>query len=654
LPEKRPSLLYDLGLPGEETLVPVRARRWLISACCAVASVALLGLAATPAGAARSARPGDRANVGATHSPELLSQLRDRSGNVPLTGTGELGPAALAPAAIAGDEQGVDVASFQHPAGAAIDWSQVAASGIGFAAVKATEGAYYKNPYALTDLAGAEAAGLSVAAYAFAIPNGNGSSNSPVTQANYLLKYLGSYAAVVPVMLDIEYNPYSGGQCYGVKGSKMVAWVAAFDAQIQARTGRMPIIYTPPAWWDSCTGNNTGFGPDPLWVPSITTGSPVLPDGWANWTIWQYSGTGTVPGIDATGATDLDQASAAFLGLLNPGSQDQSDGAPAGLQLRQAIPAPGQTVSYTATGLPPGVSLTGSGNLTGWLTRAGRYLVQISASDAAGATESQSFSWTVTAATGQGPAGPVRFGVGGKCLDDVGNRSANGTPVALGTCTGGAAQWTAAADRTLRIHGQCLSVSRSARRSGAREVLEPCAGYASQQWAVGTGAHLVNGGAGLCLSGSASGTTGSRVWLGSCATGASRAWTLPAGPVQSQLPGQCVASSSQAGGAVVLAPCSGLAAQQWAAQPGGTVRQAGQCLAVAGAGTASGTGVDLAACTGGPGQQWQIDPAGAGQQLANPQSGLCLADPGDSTASGTQLVIASCTGGDPGTGWRLP
>jgi GH25 family lysozyme M1 (1,4-beta-N-acetylmuramidase) len=630
--------------------MPVRVPRWSMSACCAVVSVALLGLAATPAGAAGSARPGDRANVAATHSPELLSQLRDRSRSVPLAGTGEMGPAALASAAIAGDEQGVDVASFQHPDGAAIDWSQVAASGIGFAAVKATEGAYYQNPYALTDLAGAEAAGLSVVAYAFAIPNGNGSSNSPVTQANYLVKYLGSYAATVPIMLDIEYNPYSGGQCYGLKGSKMVAWVAAFDAQIQARTGRMPIIYTPPTWWDSCTGNSTGFGPDPLWVPSITTGSPVLPDGWANWTSWQYSGTGTVNGITSPD-TDLDQASGTFLGLLNLGTQDGSAGAPAGRQLRQAIPTPGQTVSYTGTGLPPGVSLTSAGNLTGWLTRAGTYSVNVSGSDSAGATQSQSFTWTVSAATGQGPTGPVRFGAGGKCLDDVDGKAASGTPVALGTCTGSAAQWTAAADRSLRIHGMCLSVSGSARKSGAKEVLEPCAGYASQQWAVGTGAHLVNGGAGWCLTGSASGTSGSRTWLGSCASAASRAWTLPAGPVRSQLPGQCVASRA---GAVVLAPCSGLAAQQWTAQPDGTVRQAGQCLAVAGAGTASGTGVDLAACSGGPGQQWQIDAAGAGQQLASPQSGLCLADPDDSTASGTQLVIASCTGGDPGTGWRLP
>jgi len=46
----------------------------------------------------------------------------------------------------------------------------VAASGIRFAAVKATEGAYYPNPYALSDLAGAKAAGLSVVAYAFDYP----------------------------------------------------------------------------------------------------------------------------------------------------------------------------------------------------------------------------------------------------------------------------------------------------------------------------------------------------------------------------------------------------------------------------------------------------------------------------------------------------
>lgn len=65
-------------------------------------------------------------------------------------------------------------------------------SGIQFAAVKATEGAYYQNPFALTDLAKARAAGLSVVAYTFALPNGNGGSSSPVAQADYLIRQYSS------------------------------------------------------------------------------------------------------------------------------------------------------------------------------------------------------------------------------------------------------------------------------------------------------------------------------------------------------------------------------------------------------------------------------------------------------------------------------
>ena len=66
------------------------------------------------------------------------------------------------------------MAAYQHPNGAGINWGKVARSGISFAAVKATEGTYYRNPYALSDIKAARAAGLSVGAYVFAIPNGNG------------------------------------------------------------------------------------------------------------------------------------------------------------------------------------------------------------------------------------------------------------------------------------------------------------------------------------------------------------------------------------------------------------------------------------------------------------------------------------------------
>jgi hypothetical protein len=119
--------------------------------------------------------------------------------------------------------------------------SRPPAASIKFAAVKVTEGAYYTNQFAAPDLAGAQAAGLATLGYAFAIPNGGSSgttqfSADPKVQADDLISALPS---PVPIMLDIEYDPYAGpppdgdgttGVCYGISQAKMVSWIAAFGA----------------------------------------------------------------------------------------------------------------------------------------------------------------------------------------------------------------------------------------------------------------------------------------------------------------------------------------------------------------------------------------------------------------------------------------
>src|SRR6266567_17952 len=294
-----------------------------------VVTVGVLGLSILPTGAATAgaavippgasqptAQPSqpDHSNVGATHSQQLLRQLAGTSGG---TTAGQ-----VAQSAMAGAVQGVDVASFQHPLGADINWPEVAAAGIQFAAVKATEGAYYPNPYAPADLAQARSAGLSVVAYAFAIPNGDGASKSAAVQADYLLSHLNGVGSSVPIMLDIEYDPNIStdktNQCYGLTPAALVSWVSAFDTEIQRKTGRLPIIYTPPSWWNTCAGGSTAFGQMPLWVPALTTApSPALPTGWGNWSIWQYSSSGTVNGINDAGNTDLDQLNPAVLALLD-------------------------------------------------------------------------------------------------------------------------------------------------------------------------------------------------------------------------------------------------------------------------------------------------------------------------------------------------
>jgi GH25 family lysozyme M1 (1,4-beta-N-acetylmuramidase) len=347
-------------------------------------------LAALPASAGVHApaatgpqRP-DRYNTGATHSPQVLGQLAAAAARG--------GPADPIPGAL----QGVDVASFQHPNGAAITWTKVAAAGIQFAAVKGTEGAYYKNPYALRDLAHAKAAGLSVMAYAFAIPNGNGSSAKPVVQADYLLNYLAKAGgAPPPIMLDIEYNPY-GAECYGLTQPGMVGWITRFDTEIRAQTGQEPIIYTPPAWWQTCTGDSARFRQLPLWVPDYSSAtSPTLPAGWANWAFWQYSSTGTVPGIQSTGNTDTDQLNPVRIPLLDPGNISDTISSTVHIQVAPADPVAGQTLKYSATGLPPGTSISTGGLITGTLSATGTYRVTVRVANGAGLSGSVSFWWAV-------------------------------------------------------------------------------------------------------------------------------------------------------------------------------------------------------------------------------------------------------------------
>lgn len=345
------------------------------------ATAAARAPAAHAPAAPRPAQRGDRYNTGATHSPQVLRALAGHPGR----------PAA---GKIAGALQGVDVASYQHPNGAAINWTKVVASGIQFAAVKATEGDYYQNPYALTDLKDAEAAGLSVMAYAFGIPNGNGSSASPAVQADYLLAYLAKAGGPTPeILLDIEYNPY-GSECYGLSQSAMVTWIAAFDAEVRAKTGQDPVIYTPPSWWQTCTGGVARFRQVPLWVPDPNSkSSPILPAGWSNWAFWQYSSTGTVSGIAAK--TDLDQLNPGLIPLLDPGFQHGRAGAAVDIQVSPADPVTGQALTFTATGLPPGISISAAGLITGKPATAGKYRVIVHVTDGKGLSGSVAFGWAV-------------------------------------------------------------------------------------------------------------------------------------------------------------------------------------------------------------------------------------------------------------------
>jgi GH25 family lysozyme M1 (1,4-beta-N-acetylmuramidase) len=628
----------------------------------AAASAAAVRVAAASASPASTHPPG-RFNVGNTHSPRLLRQLAGPAGT---RGPVINGPRAAAQAGpVSGAAQGVDVASFQHPKGAAINWQQVAGAGIKFAAVKVTEGAYYTNPFAAADLTDAKAAGLTAIGYAFAIPNGGSSgtthfSADPKIQADDLVSALPSS---MPVMLDIEYDPYAGplpngdgttGVCYGLSPASMVSWIAGFDAEVQAKTGWLPVIYTTKGWWSTCTGGSTAFGQAPIWPADYSNSSPLLPAGWGTWNLWQYTSVGTVSGIQTAGQTDLDQVNPAMITLLDTGLKQAAPGSStvAGSTVGRRFTASdssGQAPAFTATGLPAGLSVSSTGLVTGWPDKPGTYHPVVSSADSAGGSGSAPFTWTVTAAPDSGPAGPVRLNLGGKCLDDSGNNTANGTPVVIWACNGSAAQtWTMVKDDTIRIHGKCLRVKSAA--SGTPADLSTCNGSTAQRWQLQTGGELVNPRSGLCLTDPGSSTTnGKQLKISPCQGNRSQKWLLPAGPIVSGIPGTCLDDSGNGtanGTKIVISACTNAAAQKWVAEPDGTVRIHGKCLDVS-----SATAI-LLTCNGSAAQRWLINPDGPGTMLESPGSG-CLADPGDSSANGAQAAIAGCSTADPGQAWRV-
>ncbi len=82
--------------------------------------------------------------------------------------------------------------------------------------------------------------------------------------------------------------------------------------------------------------------------------------------------------------------------MTNPGSQTGTVGTPVSLQLHATDSASGQTPTFTSvTGLPPGLSMSTGGLISGTPTTAGTSSLTVTATDSTGASGSATFSWVI-------------------------------------------------------------------------------------------------------------------------------------------------------------------------------------------------------------------------------------------------------------------
>ncbi|HEY4460022.1 MAG TPA: putative Ig domain-containing protein, partial [Pseudonocardiaceae bacterium] len=87
--------------------------------------------------------------------------------------------------------------------------------------------------------------------------------------------------------------------------------------------------------------------------------------------------------------------------VANPGNQTGTVGTAASLQVSASDSASGQTLTYSATGLPAGLSINStSGLISGTPTTAGTSTVTVTATDTTGASGNTTFTWTISGTGG--------------------------------------------------------------------------------------------------------------------------------------------------------------------------------------------------------------------------------------------------------------
>ncbi|MGO8799865.1 MAG: GH25 family lysozyme [Roseiarcus sp.] len=182
---------------------------------------------------------------------------------------------------------GIDVSKYQGD----IDWSAVAASGVRFAWIKATEGGDHADERFAANWAGAKAAGVPRGAYHFVYW-----CRPPSEEVAWFEQNVPVEDDALPPVLDVEATPDSRTCRRRLEKGQTIADMRVMLEEMERHYGRRPIIYTSVDFYEAILSDGA-FTDYPIWVRS-TRHHPSVRYGAREWHFWQFQADGATPGIE--------------------------------------------------------------------------------------------------------------------------------------------------------------------------------------------------------------------------------------------------------------------------------------------------------------------------------------------------------------------
>lgn len=186
---------------------------------------------------------------------------------------------------------GVDLSRWQS----GVDWGLARGAGVNFAFVKATEGGDLFDPMFPSHWTKSAAVGVRRGAYHLFYH-----CRPAAEQARWFIAHVPRDPLALPPVLDMEWTPTSPTCRIRPVPAVVRAEARVFLNAVRRHYGQQPILYVTPDFYDdNDMGRLSGVT---FWLRSVAAPVRARYPGQA-WTFWQYSGTGSVPGI--AGDVDL-------------------------------------------------------------------------------------------------------------------------------------------------------------------------------------------------------------------------------------------------------------------------------------------------------------------------------------------------------------